>query len=404
MITRRGWLFCVGAALLLVAGRLLAITELYALAAGGLALVVGALIYVRLSRYRLEATRELHPPRVHAGSPSRVELLVRNVGFRRSPVLSVRDPFDGGRRWARFLLSPLAPGEAARAAYRLPTDDRGVFDLGPLEVELGDPFGIAASPIPAAPKTQLTVYPRVDTITALPHTLGHDPLAGADHATALGRSGDEFYALRPYEQGDDLRRVHWPSTAKLDDLMTRQDEMPWQGRATVLLDLRRGVHNSTSLEMAVSAAASIVVASWRRRSLVRLVATNGIDSGFGAGAAHVEATLEHLATADVHRAGEFAAMLETLRRDGSGGALAVVTTAAATDNDLHASAKLRSRFGGIALVMFERAAFDVSARSMAARPRALPPVWKAIRVTPQQPFAAAWNAAMTSGRLGVGTA
>ena len=402
MITRRGWLFLVGGALLLVAGRLLAITELYALAAAAIALVIGALVYVRMSRYQLEAARELHPPRVHAGAPSRVELLVRNVGFRRSPVLSVRDPFDGGRRWARFLLAPLAPGELARAAYRLPTDDRGVFDLGPLEVELSDPFGIAASTIPAAPKTQLTVYPRVDPIAALPHTLGHDPLAGADHPTALGRSGEDFYALRPYEQGDDLRRVHWPSTAKLDDLMIRQDEMPWQGRATVLLDLRRGVHNSVSLELAASAAASIVVASWRRRSLVRLVASNGIDSGFGAGSAHVEAMLEHLATADVHRAGEFASMLETLRRDGSGGALAVITTAAATDNDLHAAARLRSRFGGVALVVFERTSFDISARAVATRPRALPPVWRAVRVTPQQPFATAWNAAMAGGRLGVG--
>ena len=395
-------MFCVGGAVLLVAGRLLAITELYALATGAVALVIAALFYVRLTRYRLEAARELHPPRVHAGAPSRVELLVRNTGTKRTPVLGVRDPFDGGRRWARFLLSPLTPGELARAAYRLPTDDRGVFDLGPLEIELTDPFGIATSSTPAAPKTQLTVYPRIDAITPLPHTLGHDPLAGADHPTALGATGEDFYALRPYVQGDDLRRVHWPSTAKIDDLMIRQDEMPWQGRATVLLDLRRGVHNSASLELVVSAAASIVAASWRRRSLIRLVSTNGIDSGFGSGTAHVEAMLEHLATADVHRAGEFGAILDTLRRDGSGGALAVVTTAAAPDRDLQAVARLRSRFGGVALVVFERGTFDIAARSMAAAPRALPPVWRAVRVTPQQPFASAWNAAMASTAARVG--
>src|SRR5947208_3367232 len=83
----------------------------------------------------------------------------------------------------------------------------------------------------AAAATRLTVYPRVDAIAAVPQTLGHDPLAGADHPNAMGQVGEDFYALRPYQVGDDLRRVHWPSTARHGDLMIRQDEMPWQGRA-----------------------------------------------------------------------------------------------------------------------------------------------------------------------------
>src|SRR5437870_13921923 len=91
------------------------------------------------------AFRHLHPPRVHAGGSSRVELTVGNGGRRRTPVLTLRDPFDGGRRWARFPLAPLRPGEEARAAYRLPTDDRGIYSLGPLEVVLTDPFGLASS-------------------------------------------------------------------------------------------------------------------------------------------------------------------------------------------------------------------------------------------------------------------
>ncbi len=69
-------------------------------------------------------------------------------------------------------------------------------------------------------------------------TTGNDPLAGAEHPNALGRGGEDFYALRHYVVGDDLRRVHWPSTARHDELMVRQDELPWQGRATVLVDVR----------------------------------------------------------------------------------------------------------------------------------------------------------------------
>src|SRR5439155_1191309 len=137
----------------------------------------------------------------------------------------------------------------ARAAYRLPTERRGVFALGPLEISRSDAFGLAATSTVAAPATQLTVYPHIDVIAPLPHTIGHDPYAGTDHPNALGNLGEDFYALRPYELGDDLRRVHWKSTARADELMIRQDEMPWQGRVTVLLDHRRRAHSAETLEL-----------------------------------------------------------------------------------------------------------------------------------------------------------
>ena len=95
--------------------------------------------------------------------------------------------------------------------------------------------------------------------------------------------------------GDDLRRVHWPSSARHDELLVRQDELPWQGRTTVLLDVRKAAHSGDSLEVAVSAAASIVAATARRNDLVRLVTTDGTDSGFAPGSDHVEAIMEHLA-------------------------------------------------------------------------------------------------------------
>ncbi|MGH9178322.1 MAG: hypothetical protein ACRD0N_07185, partial [Acidimicrobiales bacterium] len=100
MLTRRGWLVLAGASVLAFGGRLLGIVELYMLAGAAAALAIGAVVFVRLSRFDLEAARELRPARVHAGGSSRVELTVRNLGRRRSPVLAARDPFDNGRRWA----------------------------------------------------------------------------------------------------------------------------------------------------------------------------------------------------------------------------------------------------------------------------------------------------------------
>ena len=285
MLTRQGWLVSGGAVALIAAGRVLGVLELFVIGAATGALVVAALAIVYLSRLRLAVARQLTPPRVYAGTPSRVELSIRNDGSRTTPVLRLFDSVSG-TRGADLLLSPLEPDVVNRAAYRLPTDRRGIIEIGPLEVIVGDPFGLAASSTEAAPRAELTVYPRIDDIVAVPHTSGDDPHAGADHPSALGRSGEDFYALRPYVVGDDLRRVHWPSTARRDELTVRQDELPWQGRVTVLLDVRRSAHTPASLELAVSAAASIITACWKRRDLVRLTTTDNADFGFAAGTAH----------------------------------------------------------------------------------------------------------------------
>ena len=56
--------------------------------------------------------------------------------------------------------------------------------------------------------------------------------------------GDEFLTLREYELGDDLRRVHWRSTARTGELMIRQDEARWRSRAAVVLDVQPDGHDA----------------------------------------------------------------------------------------------------------------------------------------------------------------
>ena len=85
--------------------------------------------------------------------------------------------------------------------------------------------------------------------------------------------------MREYRRGDDLRRVHWRSSARVGELMVRREEQPWQSRATVFLDNRgtshRGQGAACSLEAAVSAAASIAVHLTHRGYTVRLVTASG---------------------------------------------------------------------------------------------------------------------------------
>jgi len=320
VLTRAGWGVVIGAMGLLVTGRLLGIHELFLLGAGGAALVVAAFVWVNATSLRLDVSRDLHPPRVYAGSASRVDLRLRNRGRRRTPPLVLRDPVGKGRS-AEIAVGPLEPGEEVRSAYRLPARTRGIVPVGPLAVELTDPFGLVTVATEGAEQAELTVYPTVEAVEPLPHTLGDDPHAGADHPNALSSEGEDFYALRHYEVGDDLRRVHWRATARHDDLMVRQEEMPWQGRATVVLDIRRGAHTDESFEQAVSAAASIVVACQQRRFLMRLLTSDGRDTGFAAGQAHVEAIMERLATVQLSRQARLQGVLGALRRTAHGGAL-----------------------------------------------------------------------------------
>ena len=400
MLTRQGWLVGAGAAALLLLGRVLGLAELFALGLIAIALLVGSAVLVGSARLELEVGRAVHPARVHVGTSSRVDLTIRNLRPGSTPVLRLRDPVSG-TRGADLLVPPLGRGERTVAAYRLPTDRRGLVQIGPLDVVVGDPFGLMNLATVGAPSVGLTVYPHVDQIDPLPYTTGHDPLAGARQPNSLGRTGEDFYALRPYVVGDDLRRIHWPSSARHDELLVRQNELPWQGRTTVLLDVRKAAHQGDSVEVAVSAAASIVTATARRNDLVRLVTTAGTDSDFAPGSDHIEAIMEHLAVVPASPTGSLRRSIEMLGRHSTGGAL-VVIVAEVPSEDLHAAIHLRGRYGSLTVVHIDRSAWDPGA---SVGP---PPDVPALRVTRDAPFATVWNAYVRSstrrGRATVGAA
>lgn len=388
MLTRKGWVALGAAFALVVGGRFVGALELYVLGATLACLVAATWLYLRFTNLSIDVVRELHPPRVHAGTPSRIDLRVRNQGRRRTPVLNLRDAVSG-TRGANLLVPPLAPGMVARAAYRLPTERRGILTVGPLEVLLTDPFGLTTLTMRASGASELTVYPRVDDIRPVPQTTGNDPMAGAEHPNALGRNGEDFYALRPYVVGDDLRRVHWPSTARHDELMVRQDELPWQGRATVLVDVRAATNTAESLELVISAAASIVTAGARRQDLVRLVATDGADSGFAAGHAHVESILEHLASVQACNDTNHRRVVDRLARTTGGGAL-VVVVALMPPAELEQLVRLGNRFGSLTIVQFHPSSWAATGPVSAPAPARE----GVIRVTADAPFATTWNRAV----------
>ena len=127
---------------------------------------------------------------------------------------------------------------------------------------MADAFGLVRlGRLVALPGT-LVVPP---AITPLPWTAFGGTWLKADgsRASTAAAAGEDDVVPRAYRDGDELRRVHWRSSARYGELMVRREEQRWRNRATLFLDTRGGAHAgrgpSSSFEYAVSAAASIGV-------------------------------------------------------------------------------------------------------------------------------------------------
>jgi uncharacterized protein (DUF58 family) len=288
-LTRRGWTLAGAASGLIVAGRLLGAVELSVLGVITVSLLFAAWLWVRSRKRVVHVERSVHPHRVHVGGDARVDIEVDDPGPADSPQLMLTDVFDGGRRAARFLVPSLRRGQRARAAYRVPTNRRGRYSLGPISLTVTDPFGLARRSWSAGASDEVTICPRVHELRPPPGAPGRlrsaSPFAVRFHAPAV--DGEEFLTLREYEVGDDLRRIHWRSTARTGELVVREDEAQWQPRAVVLLDTRPSAHDEASFEAAVEAAASVVARLSRSVLPVEVITTDGRTLGItGTGGRH----------------------------------------------------------------------------------------------------------------------
>jgi uncharacterized protein (DUF58 family) len=270
--------------------------------------------------------------------------------------------------------------------------------VGPLELRLRDPFSLATKSVEAAAAAPLVVYPRVEPIPSVPLGGPGERRAMARPAPVTTVEGD-LYGLREYELGDDLRRVHWRSTARLDELMIRQDELPWLGAVTVVLDLRGHVHTAQTLETAITAAASVVDACRRRRLPVRLLATNGADSGLGAGAGHAAAILEHLATAGPTGGPSPGSLLRSLGPGGPRAAVMIISSTALGRAGLDGGARWARPTGAVTYVLVDG---QVGGATPGAERPPAPAGTSVVRVRQGQSLAAAWAGAARPAGRGVG--
>lgn len=266
VLTPRGLTLLVGGVLLWAVGRLLGVTELHIVAVTSVALVVMGGIVVALSTATVSAQRTITTPRLDYGATGEVVLHLRNDARLPSSLLLVEDDCDDVLLddrcddKPRFVLAGLGAGRIVTLRYQIVGGARGRYKVGPLRFHVRDPFGLTQWTHRDTATGHVLVYPAIE---ALPPDVirGHHHGNGSSQQRRLLNTGDEFYTMREYVEGDDLRHVHWPSTAHRQKLMVRQQEQPWRPQVMLLLDTRCAAHTGSrvdsTLEKAVSVTASL---------------------------------------------------------------------------------------------------------------------------------------------------
>lgn len=373
MPTLRGWLIAsIGAALLLL-GRVLGALAVEQVGVALLALVAVAVAVIRLGRHDLRVTRTLTPPRVAAGHAVKVAVEVANEGRGPAPLLLLEDriPIELSGR-GRFAIQGIEPGGSRSDAYELRPGRRGRYEIGPMTVSYVDPFGLASASTRAAATAAFLVQPRIETL-ALPRDLGERrSLAVSALRQPTGSQGEDFYTLREYVEGDDLKRIHWPSTAKRNRYMIRQEETPWHTRATVVFDDSAAHHggygDASSFERTVEAAASLADLYHRTGYTYRLTAAHDPGLPAARGADHLQRCLDLLATIETTPAARPDNALLARLAEVEGGTSAegtLVFVGGAIESDVAvALTRCRRRFKQVVTVLFPAHRFGTDSTKM----------------------------------------
>ena len=254
-VTPVGWIVLVAAVVSLVLAFALGWAEFgfigFTLLAG--MLVACAYLFGRAT-YRVAI--ELNPRRVTAGDRAMGSMSVVNSGQR--SVLPTRMELPVGDGLAEFVVPRLAPGAEEESLFAIPTERRALIVAGPAISVRGDQLGLLRRTTRWTDQVELFVHPKTSRIATTARGLVRD-LEGQT-TKAITDSDLAFHALRSYEPGDDIRNVHWRSSARTGQLMVRQYQETRRSQLLLLMSAEKRLYASDEeFELAVSALASIGV-------------------------------------------------------------------------------------------------------------------------------------------------
>ena len=220
---------------------------LYPVALGLLAAVLLAWLWTRL-----------------AGRPSELRRRVPEIDRFAGDDVQVRIELERDRRLvpATFVVRERI-GKLGVRETTVPVGGTGRYVFEECAVAVEDPLGLARLEEPLEAPGALLVYPRLVELDGLFSDAGALALNG--RRLLLQRpSGFDLHSVREYERGESLRKVHWPSTAKRQQLMVKELEDAPRDELAVVLDLDPAGVVGDSFETQVRAAGSILMAHGRR--------------------------------------------------------------------------------------------------------------------------------------------
>ncbi|HMH94312.1 MAG TPA: DUF58 domain-containing protein [Streptosporangiaceae bacterium] len=350
-LTTRGTSFLTAGAATVLAGLLLGSRVLVSVGVALIVLPVLARLAAGRARFRLSCTRAISPARVPAGTAATVTLQLENASRLPTGLMLAEDsiPYALGTR-PRYVLEGIERGGVRELSYPLRSDLRGKFDIGPLEIRIADAFGVVELARKFSSRSTLVVTPRV---VALPRTAASSSWAGdGDGLTrTTAAAGEDDVIPRAYRNGDELRRVHWRSTARYGELMVRREEQRWRNRALLFLDTRRSAHSGTgvasSFEFAVSAAASVGVHLAREGLDGQLITDGG---AYESGGIFEDVLLDSLAVIKTSPGRDLGRGVAALRA-GEGGLIVAVMGRLSADSARQLAACRRDQGQAIALLL-----------------------------------------------------
>ena len=267
-LTARGW----GALVVVVASATLGLALGYP---EGVGLAVGALLLLVVSFFLISGGG---PVFALALAPPRVERLSDTI---------VRVDVDASRAHRRGLRlrgsdssHPVVwDATGVHADIPVPTHRRGPVSLGPWVLERVDPWGLMRRRVGEVEGVAMLVVPRVR-----PVSLAALPSALADFGGSAEMGTTTFATLREYVIGDELRHVHWRSSAKTGKLMMRQYVDVTRPRITlVLVAEERAYTSADEFEEAVDFIASLAAVASSSGLDVEVVTTSGERASHGGG-------------------------------------------------------------------------------------------------------------------------
>ncbi|MET0933836.1 MAG: DUF58 domain-containing protein [Mycetocola sp.] len=269
VVTPLGWGIAVTVVLAFLFGYGLGWVELVAIGWAGLLVMVAAVLFL-IGRTSHDATLSVPVNRVVAGDSAVGQLTVTNPTRRLLPGTRIEVPVGEGL--ADFQVPTLSPSGRYEDLFTVPALHRGVIPVGPVRAIRADPIGLVRRERVWDEQVELFVHPRTISVPSMSTGFVRD-LEG-NPTRDLTSSDVSFHALREYMPGDELRSIHWKSTAKTGQYMVRQFEETRRSHLMIALSLAdEDYAGDEDFEMAVSVVGSLGVRAIRDARTLSVVAS-----------------------------------------------------------------------------------------------------------------------------------